>query len=159
MSKLEYLQSELDKHIASFDKESTKHKNMHRCFRYSVFTLTGLSTVLAGLPVAFPSVQMPVSLLVLVTTATLAAVNSIEGLRRAAELWIHERSIFYELLSLRRKLTFQASEPVPPPDVDGLFRDMEDVLQSGRDRWNQMISAGGRRTVASAGAVGGAGSS
>jgi hypothetical protein len=139
MTKHAYLAAELDKHIAWFDKESTKHKNLSRRFRYCAFILTAAASVFAGLPVVFSEYQVPMSLLILVTTSTLTVVNSLEGLRKAGELWIHERTTLYRLHDLRRDLQFHSEDPSNPVDVDALYNEMQECLQSARDRWDRLV--------------------
>jgi hypothetical protein len=92
MTKHEFLAKEIDKQIAWFDRESTKHKHLHRAFRGSAFILTASATVLAGLPVVSPPQHTFIAVLLLLVTSVLTVINSFEGLRKPAELWIHERT-------------------------------------------------------------------
>lgn len=139
MTKQTFLVSELDKQIHWFEKESTKHKNLHRRLRMLVFVLTGLASVFAGLPVIFPHLQVQFSILILVVTSGLTVLNAVEGLRKANELWIHERTTLYQLHDLRRDLDFQAESATEAVDVEGLYMQLQESLQSSRDRWNRLV--------------------
>jgi hypothetical protein len=102
--RLTYLTHVLDNRIDRFDKESTSHKKLFRRFRYIVFGLTALSSVLAGLALAFPRIQTEITVVIILTAAATGIATSVEGLRKPNELWIHERTIYYSLLDLQREL-------------------------------------------------------
>src|SRR2546423_12364244 len=110
MSKRDYLLAQLDEEIERFDRDSTTHKKMYRAMRYAVFTLTAVSTGLASLAVAFPQSQSTISLVIVFVSAAAGVVSSVEGLRKPAELWIHERTTHYALKDLKRDLEFQSAD-------------------------------------------------
>lgn len=97
MSRYNYLVEELAQHIKWFDNESKTHKKLYRRLRYLVFGLTACSTALAGLALANPKWQPSISLAIIFTTAATGVATSIEGLRKAGEPWIHERTVYYSL--------------------------------------------------------------
>ncbi|HEX8778111.1 MAG TPA: DUF4231 domain-containing protein [Rhodanobacter sp.] len=140
MNKQECLAMQLATHIAWFDKESKGHKQLHRKLRYVVFSLTALSTVLAGLALAATRLQAPINVAIVLTTATAGLASSVEGLRKPGELWIHERTLLYALKDLKRKLEFCTSEEHDPKIVDTIFSEMQDVLGSARERWSRQVA-------------------
>ena len=97
MSKENKLKGELEEQISRFDKESTKHKKLYRLLRYTTLGLTGLATVLASAALTFAGIQDLLNVTIVVVTASAGVITSIEGLRKPAELWIHERNVLYAL--------------------------------------------------------------
>ncbi|KFN43036.1 DUF4231 domain-containing protein [Arenimonas oryziterrae] len=140
MSKEDCLEQQLAHHIAWFERESTAHKRLHRRLRYIVFSLTALSTALAGLALAMPELQRPSNIAIVLTTAAVGLVTSIEGLRKPSELWLHERTLYYSLKDLQRDLQFRTAEGKDPKVVEVIFAQMQDVLGSARDRWSRQVS-------------------
>jgi len=140
MSKLEQLRADLDEQIKHFQKESDKHKHLHRKLRHTVFGLTGLSTLLASIALVFPAQQQWVNLIVVLTTATIGITSSIEGLRKPAELWILERNIFHALNDLSRELEFQLSDQGTTTDLDSYFNRMQSILNESVQKWSGTVT-------------------
>jgi hypothetical protein len=140
MSKEDYLLKQLTEHIGWFDKESNKHKRMYRRLRYVVFGLTACSTALAGCALASPRLQIPINVAIVITTAAVGIVTSIEGLRKPGELWIHERTVYYSLRDLQRDLSYRLAEQTDPRVTDEVYERMQDVLGSARDRWSRQVA-------------------
>ena len=140
MEKKECLAMQLATHIDWFDKESKGHKRLYRKLRYLAFSLTALSTVLAGLALAAPGLQTSSNVAIVLTTAVAGLATSIEGLRKPGELWIHERTLYYALKDLKRKLEFSTAEDHDPKVVETIFSEMQDVLGSARERWSRQVA-------------------
>jgi len=100
MSKEEKLKIELKYQIKRFEIESTKHKKMYRCLRYSAFGLTGLATILASLALQFNEIQVYLNITIVIVTAITGILASYEGLRKPSELWVNERNVLYSLKDL-----------------------------------------------------------
>jgi hypothetical protein len=147
MSKGDCLAKQLADHIAWFEKESKAHKRLHRRLRYLVFAFTAVSTALAGLALAMPEIQKPINIAIVLVTASIGLVTSIEGLRKPSELWIHERTIYYSLKDLQRELQFHGDEGPEQKFADDVFDRMQIVLGSARDRWSRQIA--GKTAIAS----------
>lgn len=139
MSKHDYLQGELDGLIERFDAESNGHKRMYRRCRYAIFLLTACSTVLASLSLNLPDLQSQFSLAIVIISATVGAVTSFEGLRKPAELWVHERAILYSLKDIKRELEFQTAEQEGRVSLDAFFDRVQSVLKGAGDKWQQQI--------------------
>ncbi len=152
MSKGDCLAKQLADHISWFEKESKAHKRLHRTLRYLVFTLTAVSTALAGLALAIPDIQRPINIAIVLVTASIGLVTSIEGLRKPSELWIHERTIYYSLKDLQRELQFHGDESPEQKFSDDVFDRMQIVLGSARDRWSRQIA--GKAATASSHSTG-----
>jgi len=145
MSRYNYLVEQLAQHIKWFDNESKTHKKLYRRLRYLVFGLTACSTALAGLALANPKWQPSINLAIIFTTAATGVATSIEGLRKAGELWIHERTVYYSLRDLERDLGFRSAEQTDSTVVEDIYGRMQEVLGSARDRWSRSVA--GRPTV------------
>ena len=147
MDKGDCLAKQLADHIAWFAKESRAHKRLHRALRYLVFSLTATSTALAGFALAAAEFQRPINIAIVLATALIGLVTSIEGLRKPSELWIHERTIYYSLKDLQRELQFHGGENPDAKFADDVFDRMQIVLGSARDRWSRQIA--GKTAIAS----------
>ena len=150
VGKSAYLVRELEACIKAFDRESTRHKQLFRRLRYIVFGLTACSSALAGLALAFPKIQTGTTVGIILTTAAIGIVTSVEGLRKPSELWIHERTIHYSLLDLQRALGYylaadstnpEESEPTSPMDTNAYFERLQSILGSSQDKWSRDIAA------------------
>lgn len=121
MGKLEHLKNQIEENIDWFDRESTKHKRIHRFCRYTVFGLTAISAILAGLAVKFQQFQAALNIGIITTTALIGAVTSFEGLRKAGELWVTERGFHYALIDLKRELDFKTVDDQADLNLDDYF--------------------------------------
>ena len=146
MTREALLAKQLEDHIAWFGKESKSHKLLYRRLRYIVFIMTACATTLAGVALAMPETGGLVNLGVVITTAVIGVVTSIEGLRKPGELWIHERTLYYSLKDLQRELDYRTSDPDAPDVADDVFNRMQEILGSARDRWSRQVA--GRSSVA-----------
>jgi len=139
MSKDEYLRGELAKEIKRFATSSDEHKRLFRMLRYGVFGLTALSTLLASIALTFTEYQQAANLAIVVVTAAAGIATSVEGLRKPAELWIHERVIQYALRDLERELEFRSKETPDPAQLDAAFAKLQAILGAAADRWSREI--------------------
>ncbi|MFB3897302.1 MAG: DUF4231 domain-containing protein [bacterium] len=139
MSKIDQLRSELQHQIERLDKESKKHKRLYRQLRYSVFILAAASTVLASTALTFPDFQALLNLIIVFITAIVGVITSIEGLRKPAELWIHERNIYYALKDLLREVEYYSFEEPSCKITDKYFSRMQTILGSSIEEWKQQV--------------------
>jgi len=142
MTKADNLISELQKRIDSFDKESHRHKRLYRRLRYPVFLLAAASTVLASAALTFPEFQSALNLAIVFVTAAIGVFSSVEGLRKPAELWIHERSTYYALRDLAREVEYYASEGIPDDRLEKYFFRMQAILGASIEKWSQQVQSG-----------------
>ncbi|REJ74059.1 MAG: DUF4231 domain-containing protein [Acidobacteria bacterium] len=142
MTRKQYLESELATQIERLDRESTRHKRLYRGLRYLVFALTACSAVLAGAALAVPQHLEVINVAIVVTSAVVGFVTSVEGLRKPSELWIHERTTMYALKDLERALQYAASEsqrPLGAQEIDGYFARFQALLGAAGTRWSREI--------------------
>lgn len=140
MNKREYLLDQLEQKIRSFKDDSKEHKTLYRNLRYSVFVLTSISTLLAGLAIKFPDFSSTINLAIVFVSATVGVVTSIEGLRKPSELWIHERTTYYALMDLKREVEFKLDEDSTSEMVEKYFLKMQEILGASGEKWNRHIS-------------------
>ncbi len=140
MNKREYLLDQLEKKIGNFKEDSRQHKTLYRNLRYSVFVLTALSTLLAGLALKFPEFNGAINLAIVLVSATVGVVASVEGIRKPAELWIHERTTYYALLDLKREVEFKLDENSASELVGNYFCKMQEILGASGEKWNRHIA-------------------
>ena len=137
MPGVEWLRETLKTEIARFDKESTKHKDLHRCCQSVLIALTSATTIVAGMSLILPEssgkvVQFAVLCLTAITTATAAWTE----MRRARDLWQHEREVYYALIDIRRGMEFIAdNRALTSTELEDLFKRIDDVLGSSSQKW------------------------
>jgi hypothetical protein len=140
VNKVEFLQAELKSHIDHFKDESTRHKLLNRRLKYLLFALTGCATILSSAALRFGDADHRAALnlgIVLVTVGA-SIVSSIEALRKPADLWIHERSLYYALNDLKRKLEYDMSGETEIR-VDEYFKELQSLLASSREKWAEKV--------------------
>lgn len=135
--------SELLAHeVQRLDRESTRHKRLHRRCQTALIGLTACTTVVAGAGLVVPAAASGVAqFVVLCLTATGSAVAAWSAMRRTRELWEHERGIYYELLDVQRALSFQAAcGPLSERDLQRFFTRIAAALRSSGPRWAQILA-------------------
>jgi hypothetical protein len=141
MTKLDILLVQLNKHIVFFDDESKKHKKLYRSIKYAIFTLTAISTILASLAAA--SMGGPyMNILVVVVSAAIGLLTSIEGMRKPAELWMHERALHHAFEDLHREIEFHRQGNLSDADIDTFFARIQGLLSTSASEWRQQIHQG-----------------
>ena len=137
MGGVDALLESLRKDITRFDGESAKHKILYRRCETLVIVLTALSSVVAGAGLVLPERTGPYAqFTVLLLTTTTAAISSWERMRRARELWQHEREVYYALLDVQREIEFVASNrPLTSEELEQYFRRIAAVLGSSSQKW------------------------
>ena len=140
MEKQKYLLDQLEEMITKFEVESKRHKTLYRILRYAVFILTAISAVLAGLTIKFPEYSSDFSVAIVLFSAVIGVITSIEGLRKPAELWIHERSTYYALMDLKREVEFKLNENSASELIDKYFFQMQELLGASSEKWNRNIA-------------------
>ena len=123
--------------IARFDAESTKHKHLHRRCQTLLIALTAATTIVAGTSLVLPeSSGKAVQFAVLCLTAVTTAVAAWAEIRRARELWQHEREVYYALIDIRRGIEFiAANRELTPKELEDLFQKIDAVLGSSSQKW------------------------
>jgi len=139
MKKLDKLREELLAQIESFKVESNKHKHMYRSFRYAVFLLAAASAILGSIALTFPASQQGANLAIVAITSLVGVLTSVEGLRKPAELWIHERTTYYALKDLLRELEYRAAQSISENEVDQIFHRMQSILGASNEKWSRRV--------------------
>ncbi len=140
MSKEESLRDELKKLVDKFEKASDKHKSLYRIYRYTALVLTGLATILSSIALTSFGIQNFLNIAIVCATASAGVITSIEGLRKPAELWIHERNILYALIDLQREMDYEASSTGSIENVDDYFSKLQRILGSSQEKWTGYVS-------------------
>ena len=154
MKKLDKLREELLAQIEGFKVESNKHKHMYRSLRYAVFVLAAASAILGSIALTFPASQQGANLAIVAITSLVGVLTSIEGLRKPAELWIHERTTYYALKDLSRELEYRAAQSISESDVDEMFQRMQSILGASNEKWSRQVQPAPSATSADASASG-----
>jgi hypothetical protein len=140
MNKQEYLLNQLEQKIASFRDDSKQHKSLYRNLRYLVFGLSAISTVLAGVALNYPELNSSLTLSILFVSTLAGVVTSVEGLRKPAELWIHERTTYFALMDLKREVEFKLDDNSFSDAIDEYFYRMQEILGASGEKWNRNIA-------------------
>ena len=130
----------LEKDIERLDDQSRKHKRLHRRVQTAVIALTAITTVAAGAGLVLPNSQNISQFVVLALAATTTAATAWVEMRRARELWQHEREIFWALSDIRREVNFySAVKELSPSEVEDFFKRISSVLGSSMHRWTGIL--------------------
>lgn len=141
----------LNEEVERFKTESTRHKALHRRCQTVIIALTAFTTIVAGAGLVLPKSAAPAAQFsVVCLTAASTAVAAWAAMRHTRELWEHERGIYYELLDLKRELSFQeACGTLKECDVQQFFARTAAALQTSARGWAQILKtqAAGREHV------------
>ena len=143
MERLEKLLDILEKDIDRFNDESKKHKRIFRSAQTIVICLTAVTTVTAGagLLITDAAGKNIIQFCVLALSATVTGLTSWNEMRRARELWQHEREIYYALVDIRRSIDFYSTNREPTDaEIDSYFERISSVLGSSAHKWGQIQS-------------------
>jgi Protein of unknown function (DUF4231) len=141
VEKYNYLSEQLKGKISFFDNHSNKHKKLHRKFRHAAFIFTGISSILAGLALYMPEYSSLLNISILFVSAMTGVVSSFEGIRKADELWTHERVIYYKLSDLKRELEYEqyGEGKISEQKLDEFFSKFQDILAASGEKWSANI--------------------
>jgi len=130
----------LDGEIERLDREAVAHKEIHRSVRTAVIVLSALTTIAAGAGLLLPNAHNAVQFLVLVLSAGTTATGSWGEMRRARELWQHERALYYALVDIKREIQFNRIISGEPDEeqIKTYFVRVSGVLTPSIDRWVKM---------------------
>lgn len=139
MSAHEKLQELLDSEIHRFDGESTKHKKIHRRCQLVLIALTALSSIISGIGLLLPESGTQIQFVVLVTTTLATAVTAWTEMRRARELWQHEREVYYALIDVQREINFMtALRSLQDDELKQYFDKINSILGSSGQKWTRI---------------------
>lgn len=140
MNQIEILQKLLQNDIDRLDRESQRHKRIYRNFQTLIIALTATASIVAGSGLILPeragkSVQFSIVCL----TALSAGVTSWLEMRRARELWQHEREIYYALVDIQREVSFFGTyKNLSEADIEDYFRRASVILGSSAQKWSRI---------------------
>jgi hypothetical protein len=99
--------------------------------------LSALTTIVAGSSLVLPeSIGKGVQFAVLCLTAVTTAVAAWAEMRRARELWQHERELYYGLIDIQRGMEFvAANRELTPNDLENFFQRIDALLGSSSQKW------------------------
>ena len=123
--------------IESFSREADRHKKIHRNCASSVTGLTAATTITASLGLALDnSYGRAIQFIVVALTATTTAVSAWAEMRKARELWRHEREVEYALKDILRDLSYRsATGPIADNYLDDCFSRAKAFIGSSSSKW------------------------
>ncbi len=145
LSAFERLRGLLERDSKRFDSESRKHKKIDRFCRTAALAIAALTTTVGGSAMLFDDEGFKhygktVEFLVLCLTALATAINAWADIRRARELWVHDRALFHDIEDIRAELVVTRDPgTMDPEDVHKLFKRRADVLASSSRRWGMIF--------------------
>lgn len=140
---LDVLQSSLTIEIDRLDKESTRHKHLHRRGQTGVIILTSVTTIVAATALIVSAERAKyVQFAVVCLTAVSAGLASWNEMRNARRLWQHEREVYYTLVDIRRELNFVATtRGLGTNDLDRFYGKIAGALGSSSQKWARIQEA------------------
>lgn len=124
-----------------FDRQAARHRDAHRRGQAGLIVLSAAASVTAGLGLLLgatlgPQLQFAVLCLTTLGTGLAAWLE----LRRARELWQHERALHHALQDLEREMHFRAAQGEPSDDqVEDWFQHLQQLLGAGSERWAKIV--------------------
>lgn len=139
MAKTEKLLALMNERISALREDSKGHKQLHRRYQYASIGLTVLSATLGGLALYEPAINKEVNLAIVVASAAIAAIASLDGLRKPAQMWVHERVTYYRLIDLKREIEFKTESTISESEIDDYFERFQIILSASADTWHNNI--------------------
>lgn len=135
--KQQALRKILESDIDSFGREADKHKNIYRTCASSVIALAAATTITASLGLALDKTYgRAIQFIVVALTATTTAVSAWAEMRKARELWRHEREVEYALKDILRDLSYRsATGPIADNYLDDCFSRAKAFIGSSSSKW------------------------
>lgn len=135
--KLQALRMILVSDIDSFRCEADKHKKIYRACASSVIALSAATTITASLGLALDKTYgRAIQFIVVVLTAITTAVSAWAEMRKARELWRHEREVEYALKDILRDLDYRSvSGETNEKYLDDCFSRAASVMGSSSSKW------------------------
>lgn len=133
-SKYQRLLSQTQESIDHYEFESDRHKNMYRRIRYCMMSMTAFSTILAAISTVVEN-HVIFSIVVVILGAAMSWCTAFEGLRKPADLWLNERSIFHMLNDLKRELIHFGPNGLTDEELNGRFDQLQAILRSSSQKW------------------------
>jgi hypothetical protein len=123
-----------------FHNEAGKHKRIYRYCASSVIVLTAATTITASLGLALDKQYgRAIQFVVVALTAATTAVSAWAEMRRARELWRHEREIEYALKDILRDLDYRsAGAMIDDKYLDDCFDRASAVIGSSSSKWSRI---------------------
>ena len=122
-----------------FQKEAQKHKRLDRKFSYSIYVLTGVSTLLASASGLFDIYDKAFSLLIVACTASIGIITSLQGKRKAEDLWLIELHLFHAFSDLEREFEYRQSRQSDQLDTDYFFEKINQLLNESKIEWQKSV--------------------
>jgi len=128
----------LAKDILWFNDEADEHRSIYRHCASAVIALTAATTITASLGLALDKYYgRAIQFAVVALTATTTAVSAWAEMRRARELWRHEREVGYALKDILRDLDYKsAAAEIADDYLDDCFNRASIIIGSSSSRWS-----------------------
>lgn len=122
-----------------FQKQAQKHKRLDRKFSYSIYVLTGVSTLLASASGLFDIYEKAFSLLIVACTASIGIITSLQGKRKAEDLWLIELHLFHAFSDLEREFEYKQKKQSNELDTDYFFEKINQLLNESKTEWQKSV--------------------
>ncbi|MBB5203921.1 hypothetical protein HNQ51_001214 [Inhella inkyongensis] len=141
MSAFEQLLNTVAGEVAHFDREAARHRDQYRRGQTILILCSAAASIVSGLGLLLGSQQGPLlQFVVLCLTTTTAGLGAWLEMRRARELWQHERALHHGLQDLEREMHFRAAQGEPAPaQLEQWFERLQQLLGSGSERWARIV--------------------
>lgn len=135
--KQQALRNILESDIGSFSREADRHKKIHRTCASSVIALAAATTITASLGLALDKTYgRAIQFIVVALTSTTTAVSAWAEMRKARELWRHEREVEYALKDILRELDYRSvTGESNEKYLDDCFNRAASVIGSSSSKW------------------------
>lgn len=133
---LEFIEAELQRHIAGFDSSRKFYRKNHFGVIVATASLAALTTVLIGVGQMIDSKLC--AALALVTSAATSVATAWEGFFRNREMWIHNTEVTERLRDLQADIRFARSSgdsSISPEQVAAFYQRMSEIIRAANSGW------------------------
>jgi len=137
------LRQALNRDVRRFDTEATKHKLIYRSCALVVIVLSTMTTITASLGLLLDQrYGRTIQFTVVALTAITTAVSGWMEMRRARELWRHEREVGYALRDILRDLDYRsATGEFNDHYLDQCFERAREIIGTSSVNWKMIHSS------------------
>ena len=133
---LNYLETEIDKRLNTFNANADFYRSAYRATILATTTLSATATVLIGVSQKWPTPW--ISIPALVCTAATSVIAAYDSFLRSKDLWILNNDTYVGLRTLKSTILYaktKASGPLSQNDIDVYFAQYLELLKRQNENW------------------------
>jgi len=133
---LEYLEDELAKQVLSFDDSRKFYRRNYYYYTLLTASLSAITTILIGVGQSYGSKLL--SVISLITSASITVVAAWDGFLRSRELWVQKTDTWMALQNLDANLKYakaKAGGVLNESQTDDFYQRFDNILMGEHELW------------------------